>query len=109
VTQDELAEILYLTAERAATRNSVRFGDGAGNDIRRFATQGAQRLLTLNAKLSPRDNHFVQAIDAFERLVAEMIVASSAIPGYKAAYPGVIGERTLGQAMSTLCPLFPIC
>ena len=107
--RDQLSAQLWDAAQRRAARAAVRFGEGADSDIRAFAQRGAELILRKHPNVSVSDAVVRDAETAFERLVDEMVAAASNIPGYRAKYPDVIGERTLSEALSRLCPVFPIC
>ena len=107
MNRDDLTKNLIAAAEQRASTHGMRLGPGADNDIRRFATTGASQMFA--AHTPPEPQKIEEAKAAFERLIDEMVLAASEIPGYRAAQPGIIGEQTLARALSRLCPLFPIC
>jgi hypothetical protein len=98
----ETARRLFEAAVKRASKQGVRLGQGADAEIQRFARNAAELLFN-------EPDRFDEARVSFERLVDAMVVAAQELPGYAKAHPGVIGEETLGRAMSKLCPLFPIC
>jgi len=104
-----LADMLFNAAQTRARTHGVRFGPGAENDIRRFAEQGAERILSQQSPTDQEDTVVANAESVFEKLVDEMVHGASEIEGYRTANPGVIGEQTLSFALSRLCPCFPIC
>jgi hypothetical protein len=49
------------------------------------------------------------ATEAMSALIDEMTSARFRIPNYLGSHPDSIGEQTLTEALSVLCPLWPIC
>ena len=109
MTPDDLANELFSAAEHRASMHGVQLGPGADSDIRQFASTGASQMLAAHPAPGPPMQMIEEAKAAFEKLIDEMVSAASEIPGYHAAYPGIIGEQTLARALARLCPLFPIC
>lgn len=105
----ELALALWSAANRKAHAHGVQFGSGADTDIRRLAEMGADRMINQMGEPSGGDPAVEDAEAAFEKLVDEMFRAAGEIEGYSTAHPMTIGEQTLAEALSRLCPLFPIC
>jgi hypothetical protein len=109
MNRDDLTKELIGVAELTASGHGMHLGPGADADIRRFATVAATEMFDLHKGAEPPIELTDRAKAGFKRLVDEMVLAASEIPGYQAAYPGIIGEQTLSLALSRLCPLFPIC
>jgi hypothetical protein len=106
---NDLAKELITAAERRASMYGMQLGHGADADIRQFARTGASQMFAAHPTPEPPTQMVEEAKAAFERLIDEMVLAASEIPGYQTAHPGTIGEETLARALSRLCPLFPIC
>jgi hypothetical protein len=103
----EITNAIFSAAQTYASNEKVRFGPGAFEDIKEYASKAASDLAELP---SEEQQGRIRATSlVFERLIDEMVIQSKAIPGYQAANPGVIGEDTLRRALSVLCPLWPFC
>jgi len=110
MTLDEIRELLINAAESRARDKGYRFGPGADSDIKNFADKGAQEVIaTSNREQKPIGDLVGTARHAFETLVDQMITAKTTLPELRDQDPGIIGERTLGEALSDLCPIWPIC
>jgi hypothetical protein len=107
--RDGLAIALFSVAQRRAAAHGVQLGQGADGDIRLLAEAGADQILRQLPQVTSEHPMVKDAQAAFEKLVDEMVRAANEIEGYRIAYPRTIGEQTLAQALSKLCPLFPIC
>ena len=115
VSKKELAQRLFDTAETRARLHGVRFGDGAGADLRQMTQKAAQTILE-SARKKPAEagEEYVRAasrvaVEALETFVDQMAIGRVRIPGYLAARGNVIGEETFKRARGILCPLWPIC
>ena len=91
-----------------AANRGYRFGRGAqaffdDKSARQAATavMGKQQRYFERARRKIRGN--------FRLFIDRMIEESKTIPGYSKRHPGVIGEETLSAALSSVCPLWPIC
>ena len=107
--RDELTAVLLSAAQRRAAAHGVQLGEGADGDIRRLAESGADQILRQLPQATAGHAMVKDAESAFEKLIDEMVRATTEIEGYRTAHPRTIGEETLKRALSKLCPLFPIC
>lgn len=107
MTREAIAGELFRAAERYARRRKVEFGPGAKQDIQRFSEKAAAEIERTSEK--EQGGRIKAASLSFELLIDEMIRQSRKIPNYQAQNIGVIGEQTLGNALSVLCPLWPFC
>ncbi len=99
LTEVDIAERLRRAVDERARHHGVRLGAGADSDIAQFVKEAAKKVARDPSRMN-------EAERAFERLIDEMFAASTRIKDYQ---PGLVGERTLADALSRLCPMFPIC
>lgn len=103
---------LRAYADWAAASHGFRFGPGADQDIEQMTLRAVENMFGPKPpkRMTPRHAAMIaQAEASLAMLVAGMVEARASIRGYAASHPDEIGEQTLGEAMSKLCPLFPIC
>ena len=106
-TRNSSAATILKFVKAYAAGKGFRFGPGAEDYMRQHATNAGRQIDALPK--SKQAAKLKKAEDNFATLIDEMIKEASTIPGYEDANPGSIGERTLSNALSTLCPLWPFC
>lgn len=110
MNEREIAAILFGAAQDQAQRHGLKLGGGADDEIRRRAKNGAELVLQSIGQAGASEASVVAAAStSFRRLVDAMAAARSQIPGYADQRGDVIGEETLGRALGSLCPIWPIC
>ncbi len=101
------AERIFEEANAYAASKGYHFGLGAKGFMQgRADTAGAEiDQLPVSEQAAKLD----EANGNFRKLIDGMIDAAGRIPGYQQSHPGTIGEDTLADAMSWICPLWPFC
>lgn len=105
-----LADELYAEFENYISKSNYSVGIDASSDVRKLAESAAASVEKRRSEnLTANEATNEEARAAFRRLAKEMIESAKSIEGYSEANPGVVGERTLRDAMLRLCPIWPIC
>ena len=116
LTEQDIAEHLYLTAVIAAAGHGRAFRPIAEGQIRGQLAEAASEILnpsrlgavSLRYAQKTIEQRLVEADTAVYKLVLGMISHAQTIPSYPA---NVLGERTLTAALSlsSFCPCWPFC
>lgn len=108
----ETEQLLYNAAAAQAIAHGFRLGDGADQQIHRYAATTAQEIDALPGDEASRHEKLVDAVRAFRLLVDTMIsVRKDAYRGQASLLAdNVIGEQTLSMSLGKFCPGFwPFC
>jgi len=110
-----LASQLFEVARTRANQHGLQLRPDVTGELQQLAEKGAREILNAAGKkpLEAQDAYIRGAMrvasESIATLIDEMTSARFRIDGYLESHPTSLGERTLGEALTLLCPLWPFC